>query len=109
MTAEFTEFHEELGIDLYAASNVAFFEFPWTPMVRGQAIDRCHRIGQKNAVTGWELATPGTVDDDLQAILEEKAGIAAQAIDGRAAEEVEGASEGAVATAVMQRMMARAA
>ena len=60
------------GITLTASSHVIFVELPWTPAAIDQAADRCHRIGQKNAVTAWRLIIPSTVDEDTLKLIETK-------------------------------------
>jgi hypothetical protein len=75
-----------MGITLTAASNVAFLELGWTPADMVQAVDRAHRIGQRDAVTGWQIVAPDTIDDFMAEILEEKRLIMEQVLDGRAAE-----------------------
>ncbi len=91
------------GITLTASSNAAFLELAWTPARMSQAVDRTHRIGQRDAVTGWQLIAPKTIDDDLSEILLEKQKISDEVLDGRAAAEV----EASVANDVISRMMKR--
>jgi len=55
-----------------AASNVALTEFGWTPAKLDQAIQRAHRIGQKDSVTGWFLFADKTIDIDTLEIIDEK-------------------------------------
>ena len=63
------------GITLHRASNVLFVERWWTPGDEQQAADRCHRIGQKNAVTVWYLHAEKTLDDFMRALLTAKQSI----------------------------------
>jgi SWI/SNF-related matrix-associated actin-dependent regulator of chromatin subfamily A-like protein 1 len=61
-----------VGITLTAASDVLLVEQGWTPADLDQAVDRCHRIGQRDSVTGWVMITKDTVDEDIYALVEKK-------------------------------------
>lgn len=73
-----------VGLTLTVSSNVAFIEYPWVPSDVLQAEDRCHRIGQKNAVNVWHLVSEDTVEELLLNVLNEKAEILGQVLDGKA-------------------------
>jgi SNF2 family DNA or RNA helicase len=71
------------GITLTRASNVAFVELEWTPALHDQAEDRCHRIGQRDAVTAWYLLAAGTIDERIAELLHRKRGVVGAVTDGR--------------------------
>jgi superfamily II DNA or RNA helicase len=71
------------GITLTRASNVAFLELEWTPAMHDQAEDRCHRIGQRDAVTAWYLLAARTIDETMARLIQRKRGIVAAVTDGR--------------------------
>jgi SWI/SNF-related matrix-associated actin-dependent regulator 1 of chromatin subfamily A len=71
------------GITLTRASNVAFLELEWTPAMHDQAEDRCHRIGQRDAVTAWYLLAAGSIDETMAELVESKRGHIAAVTDGR--------------------------
>jgi SWI/SNF-related matrix-associated actin-dependent regulator 1 of chromatin subfamily A len=73
-----------VGITLTAASDVLFLEFPWTPGDLEQAADRCHRIGQLNSVTVYYMVANDTIEEDIVEILQSKAAVIGQAMDGAA-------------------------
>jgi SWI/SNF-related matrix-associated actin-dependent regulator of chromatin subfamily A-like protein 1 len=60
------------GITLTAASTVIFAELDWTPANLIQAEARAHRIGQEREVTCIYLIAPGTADEVLWRMLQEK-------------------------------------
>ena len=70
------------GLTLTRASNVAFLELDWTPAKHDQAEDRCHRIGQENAVNAYYLLAAETVDETIAMLLERKRAIIAAVTDG---------------------------
>ena len=53
------------GLNLYAASTVVFAELDWVPGNMTQAEDRCHRIGQKDAVLVQHIVMAGSIDASI--------------------------------------------
>jgi SWI/SNF-related matrix-associated actin-dependent regulator 1 of chromatin subfamily A len=74
------------GITLTRASNVAFLELEWTPAIHDQAEDRCHRIGQHDAVTAWYLLAADTIDETMSRLIQAKRATVAAVTDGRVVE-----------------------
>ena len=71
------------GITLTRASNVAFLDLEWTPAMHDQAEDRCHRIGQRDAVTAWYLLAADTIDEPMGRLIASKRHHVAAVTDGR--------------------------
>lgn len=62
-----------VGITLHNASTILFVDRDWSPAINGQAEDRVHRFGQKNAVNVVTFGIPGTVDTRVIQVLNTKA------------------------------------
>lgn len=92
------------GITLTAASNVAFVELGWTPGGMQQAEDRVHRITQKNAVNVWYLLGEGTIDADMNELLNLKARAVAAISEGSV---VADTTEVNAIAAIMERLKAK--
>jgi SWI/SNF-related matrix-associated actin-dependent regulator 1 of chromatin subfamily A len=75
------------GLTLTRSSNVAFLELDWTPAKHDQAEDRCHRIGQQDAVNASYLLAAGTIDETIATLLERKRAVIGAVTDGRPEEE----------------------
>jgi SWI/SNF-related matrix-associated actin-dependent regulator of chromatin subfamily A-like protein 1 len=75
------------GLTLTRASNVAFLELDWTPAKHDQAEDRCHRIGQEDAVNASYLLAAGTIDETIATLLERKRAVIGAVTDGRPQDE----------------------
>ena len=71
-----------VGLNLQVASNVVLAELSWTSAEQTQAIDRVHRIGQTEPVTAWRIIAAGTIDPQIAQLIDDKAGLAARALDG---------------------------
>lgn len=70
------------GLNLqHACSNVAFFEYPWTPARLVQFEDRVHRFGQQQGVNVWFLTASNTVEEKLIDTLLSKADVVSSALD----------------------------
>jgi SNF2 family DNA or RNA helicase len=75
------------GLTLTKASNVAFLELDWTPAKHDQAEDRCHRIGQQDAVNAWYLLAAGTIDETIATLLDRKRAVIGAVTDGQPEED----------------------
>jgi SWI/SNF-related matrix-associated actin-dependent regulator 1 of chromatin subfamily A len=70
-----------LGITLTAASHVVFAELDWVPGNVSQAEDRCHRIGQRNAVLIQHLVFDGSIDARMAEVIINKQAVIDAAVD----------------------------
>jgi SWI/SNF-related matrix-associated actin-dependent regulator 1 of chromatin subfamily A len=75
------------GLTLTRSSNVVFLELDWTPAKHDQAEDRCHRIGQQDAVNAYYLLAAATIDETISALLERKRAVIGAVTDGREEDE----------------------
>lgn len=71
-----------VGLNLQVSSNVVLAELSWTDAEQTQAIDRVHRIGQDQPVTAWRIIAAQTIDARIAELIDDKAGLAARALDG---------------------------
>ena len=60
------------GLNLTGADTVIHFDPWWNPAAEAQATDRAHRIGQTRVVTSYRLVCPGTVEEKVLALQDEK-------------------------------------
>ena len=70
------------GLNLTAASHVVHFDRWWNPAVEAQATDRAFRIGQKRNVMVHKLVCRGTIEEQIDALIEKKKALASELIDG---------------------------
>jgi len=65
------------GLNLTAANHVIHFDRWWNPAVEDQATDRAFRIGQQRDVQVRKLVCAGTLEERIDAVIEEKKELAA--------------------------------
>lgn len=70
------------GLNLTAASHVIHFDRWWNPAVENQATDRAFRIGQKRNVLVHKFVCHGTVEEKIDALIEEKTMLAHELLEG---------------------------
>ena len=70
------------GLNLTAATHVIHFDRWWNPAVEDQATDRAFRIGQKKGVLVHKLVCRGTVEERIDAMLEDKSRVSRELLDG---------------------------
>ncbi len=64
-----------VGLNLVAADTVFIVEPWWNKAAEEQAINRLHRIGQKNAVNCYYLVTADTIEEKIRQLQEKKSAI----------------------------------
>jgi SNF2 family DNA or RNA helicase len=68
------------GLTLTAANHVIHFDRWWNPAVEDQATDRAFRIGQKKNVQVRKLVCAGTLEERIDAMIEDKKALAASVL-----------------------------
>lgn len=71
------------GLTLTAGTVEIFLDEPWNMALKEQAIDRCHRIGQKNNITVYTLLCKDTIDERINSLVEKKGQMAEILVDGK--------------------------
>jgi superfamily II DNA or RNA helicase len=69
------------GLNLTAASQVIHFDRWWNPAVENQATDRAFRIGQQRNVVVHKFVCRGTVEERIDALIEQKKSLAADLLE----------------------------
>lgn len=72
------------GLNLTQASHVIHFDRWWNPAVENQATDRAFRIGQKRNVLVHKFVCRGTVEEKIDALINEKTALANELLEGGA-------------------------
>ena len=70
------------GLTLTAGTVEIFMDEPWNMALKEQAVDRCHRIGQKDDLTIYTLMCKDTIDEKIHSIVEKKGAMADAIVDG---------------------------
>jgi len=71
------------GLNLTGANTVFHYDSPWNPATQDQATDRAYRIGQTESVNVYIFITIGTVEEKIEALLEEKRDLAEKIIESQ--------------------------
>jgi non-specific serine/threonine protein kinase len=69
-----------VGLNLTEANHVVHFDRWWNPAVENQATDRAFRIGQKKNVVVHKFITQGTIEEKIDAMLEDKTRLSGEVI-----------------------------
>jgi len=71
-----------VGLNLTAADYVIIFDPWWNEAAENQAIDRAHRMGQKNRVFAYKMITKGTIEEKILALQTQKKDMTDMIISG---------------------------
>ena len=70
------------GLNLTAAAHVIHFDRWWNPAVENQATDRAFRIGQRKNVMVHKFVCRGTIEEKIDALIQDKTQLAGEILDG---------------------------
>ncbi len=71
-----------VGLNLTAADYVFIYDPWWNRAAETQAIDRTHRIGQKNAVFTYKLVTRGSIEEKILQLQQLKGALVDELVGG---------------------------
>lgn len=71
------------GLNLFEGSVIIFVDHPWTRAAYDQAVDRCHRIGQKNNLLIYDLICHNTIDEKILNLINKKGAMGDWLIDNK--------------------------
>lgn len=71
------------GLTLTAGTVEIFLDHPWNRALYDQAVDRCHRIGQRNNVTIYNLLCKDTIDERIWELVNKKGMMSDYMVDGK--------------------------
>lgn len=71
------------GLTLTAGTVMIFLDHPWNRALYDQAVDRCHRIGQKNQLTVYNMMCKDTIDERIWQLVQKKGAMSDALIDGK--------------------------
>ncbi|BCM94405.1 RNA polymerase-associated protein RapA [Abditibacteriota bacterium] len=63
------------GLNLQSASYIFHFDRWWNPAVESQAESRAHRLGQERPVHIYRYISPDTIEERIDAVLQQKAAL----------------------------------
>ncbi len=70
-----------VGLNLTSASNVIIYDPWWNPATEAQAIDRTHRLGQKNAVQVFRFLSADSIEEKIYELNKTKTKLAYEVLD----------------------------
>ena len=71
------------GLTLTEGTVEIFMDHPWNRALYDQAVDRCHRIGQNQNITIYNIMCKDTIDERIWNIVNEKGELSDAIVDGK--------------------------
>lgn len=72
------------GLTLTAGTVEIFLDHPWNRALYDQAVDRCHRMGQSECVTVYNLLCKNSIDERIWELVNTKGAMSDVIVDGKA-------------------------